>query len=262
VPIRRRVLPTSCSNAVWRAVMFTSAAICAAAACGGSPGSSSGDGSSANSTSSGGADASQTGSSGSSSGSGSGSSSGSARGTDASSGGGPNADGGDTGALDAAEVFADARSADAGRMQAVYMTFYGWPDNSPPGNAIAYPMSGGFPTIHDAAGGTGTYADPITFATDQAEFPVGTVLYAAVIDKYLIMEDDCVECDSDWSSSMKWHIDVWMNSNATANANAVEACEDQWTQNSTFVEVSPPPSRQVTTPPLFDTTDNTCRTSP
>jgi 3D (Asp-Asp-Asp) domain-containing protein len=147
-------------------------------------------------------------------------------------------------------------------MQAVYMTFYGWPDNSPPGNAIAYPMNGGFPTIHDGAGGAGTFDDPITFATDKAEFPVGTVLYAAVLDKYLIMEDDCVECDSDWSGSMKWHIDVWMNSNATANANAVQACEDRWTQNSTIVEVSPPAGRQVTTPPLFDTTANACRTSP
>jgi hypothetical protein len=147
-------------------------------------------------------------------------------------------------------------------MQAVEMTFYGWPDNSPPGNAIAYPMNGGYPTIHDAAGGTGTYADPITFATDAAEFPPGTILYAAVIEKYLIMEDDCTECDSDWSGSMTWHIDVWMNSNAAASANAVEACEDQWTQSSTMVEVSPPPGLPVTTLPLFDTTTDTCRTSP
>jgi hypothetical protein len=147
-------------------------------------------------------------------------------------------------------------------MQSVYMTFYGWPDNSPPGNAIAYPMNGGFPTLHDGAGGTGTFADPITFATDKAEFPVGTLLYAPVIEKYLIMEDDCTECDSDWSGSMKWHIDVWMNSDAAANSNAVEACEDQWTQNATTVEVGPPAGRLVTTPPLFDTTNNTCRTSP
>ena len=159
-------------------------------------------------------------------------------------------------------MVSDTGSADAGRMQAVYMTFYGWPDNCPPGNAIAYPKNGNFPTVHDAAGGTGTYTDPITFATDRAEFPVGTLLYAAVIEKYLVMEDDCVECDSDWSGSMKWHIDVWMNSNATANGNAVQACEDQWTQTSTIVEVSPPPGRPVTTAPLFDTTTNTCRTTP
>jgi hypothetical protein len=51
------------------------------------------------------------------------------------------------------------------------VTLYGWPDNSPPGNAIAYPADGGYPTIHNAAGGTGTYANPVTFATDQAELP-------------------------------------------------------------------------------------------
>jgi hypothetical protein len=119
----------------------------------------------------------------------------------------------------------------------------------------------GFPTVHDAAGGTGTYADPITFATDKDEFPVGTVLYVPVIDKYLVMEDDCAECDTDWSGSMKWHIDVWMNSDAAANANAVLACEDQWTQTSTVVEVNPPPGRTITTPPLFDTSTNMSRTT-
>ena len=67
----------------------------------------------------------------------------------------------------------DGSAADAtsGRMQAVYMTFYGWPDNRPPGRAIAY-QSGGF-HVHNAAGGTGSYADPITFATDPVSWPTG-----------------------------------------------------------------------------------------
>ncbi len=146
------------------------------------------------------------------------------------------------------------------------MTFYGWPDNSPPGGAIAYPKNdgknGGFPTAHNTAGGTGSYADPITFATDKAEFPVGTVLFAPVIEKYLVMEDDCAECDTDWSSSQKWHIDVWMNSNGTDDSNAVLDCEDQWTKSTTVVEVNPPPGRPATAPPLFDTTTNVCRPSP
>lgn len=163
---------------------------------------------------------------------------------------------------DGAAPPADAADAGAGRMQAVYLTFYGWPDNSPPGNAIAYPKSDGFPTVHNGAGGTGTYADPITFATDQAELPVGTRLFAPVLEKYLIMEDDCAECDTDWEGSEKWHIDVWMNSNGSDNANAVLDCEDQWTRTSTTVEVNPPPGRNATTPPLFDTGTNTCRTAP
>lgn len=156
----------------------------------------------------------------------------------------------------------DAGDAGGGRTQAVYLTFYGWPDNSPPGNAIAYPKSDGFPTVHNGAGGTGTYADPITFATDRAELPVGTLLFAPVLAKYLVMEDDCAECDTDWSGSQKWHIDVWMNSNASDNSNDVLACEDQWTRTSTTVEVNPPPGRDATTPPLFDPGTNTCRTTP
>ena len=108
---------------------------------------------------------------------------------------------------------ADSRQ-DAGESMSVYATFYGWADNSPPGGAIAYPKSDGYPTVHDTAGGAGTYADPITFATDESEFPVGTILYVPFIEKYVVMEDDCVECDSDWTSAHKWHIDLWMNSNA------------------------------------------------
>jgi hypothetical protein len=37
------------------------------------------------------------------------------------------------------------------------LTFYGWPDNDPPGNAIAYPHSRFPSAVHDNAGGTGTY---------------------------------------------------------------------------------------------------------
>ena len=153
-------------------------------------------------------------------------------------------------------------SGDAAALMSVYVTFYGWADNSPPGGAIAYPMSDGYATVHDAAGGAGTYADPITFATDKSEFPVGTILYVPFIEKYVIMEDDCVECDSDWTSAHKWHIDVWMNSNGTESSSSLASCEDRWTRDSTPVEMGPPPGRTVTTAPLFVPSTNTCRTTP
>jgi 3D (Asp-Asp-Asp) domain-containing protein len=160
-----------------------------------------------------------------------------------------------------ADVAADA-TGDAGATVSVYATFYGWADNSPPGAAIAYPKSGGYPTVHETAGGTGTYADPITFATDKAELPVGTILYVPFIEKYAIMEDDCVECDSDWTSGHKWHIDLWMNSNGTESSAALQTCEGNWTRASTVIEVNPPAGRAVTTRPLFDPSTNTCRTTP
>jgi hypothetical protein len=166
---------------------------------------------------------------------------------------------GDASAID---VAAADGSGDAAALMSVYVTFYGWADNSPPGGAIAYPRSGGYSTVHDAAGGAGTYADPITFATDESEFPVGTILYVPFIEKYVIMEDDCVECDSDWTSAHKWHIDVWMNSNGTESSSSLASCEDRWTRDSTPVEVGPPPGRTVTTAPLFVPGANTCRSTP
>jgi len=167
-------------------------------------------------------------------------------------------DGGDDAGDDAATAGDDAGS---GTTQALEMTFYGWDDNSPPGNAIAYPKNAGYPTVHDGAGGTGTYADPITFASDPNEFPVGTIVYAAVIDKYLVMEDACGQCETDWTSGI-WHIDVWMNSNGTENADDLFHCEDQWTQSTTSVVIGPPDGLTVTTAPLFDPSTNACRTTP
>jgi hypothetical protein len=157
----------------------------------------------------------------------------------------------------------DAAGPEEGGMTlSVYATFYGWADNSPPGAAIAYPKSGGYPTLHETAGGAGTYADPITFATDKAELAIGTLLYVPFIEKYAIMEDDCAECDSDWTTSHRWHIDLWMNSNGTESASSLTSCEDRWTRTSTSVEVNPPADRVVATNPLFDPGANTCRTTP
>jgi hypothetical protein len=159
-------------------------------------------------------------------------------------------------------VAVDAPAGDGNTTMQVFVTFYGWADNSPPGNAIAYPMSAGNPTLHNGAGGVGTYSDPITFATAPAEFPPGTRLYVPFIEKYVMMEDSCGQCTTDWTNSRKWHIDVWMNSSAGENANSLTSCEDSWTRSQTDVEFSPPPTRPVTTAPLFDPSTNTCRTTP
>jgi hypothetical protein len=150
---------------------------------------------------------------------------------------------------------------EAGMSYVMNVTFYGWADNSPPGNAIAYPKSDGFPTVHDVAGGTGTLTDPITLATDSSELAPGTLVYIPFIEKYLVMEDDCTECDADWANGMQRHVDVWMNSDGTENATALTACEDQWTRTAE-VEVDPPAGLPVTTSPLFDPSQNTCRSTP
>jgi hypothetical protein len=141
-------------------------------------------------------------------------------------------------------------------MLTVAMTLYGWPDNSPPGGDIAYPK------IHQTAGGTGTYADPVTFATDQNEEAPGTIIYVPAFLKYGIMEDGCVACSSDWANGMKYHFDFWLNSSAAADGAKVQACEGNWTMDMTTVEINPPDGRMVDPTPLYDIQTNTCATKP
>jgi len=70
------------------------------------------------------------------------------------------------------------------------VTFYAGLDNTPPGsNEIAHPNG-----RHPTAGGTGTYADPTTLATDPRELPVGRLVYCAPLQRYFVMEDDCDAC--------------------------------------------------------------------
>ena len=102
-------------------------------------------------------------------------------------------------ALTVAGLVVPSGTAKASTTTNFLVTLYGWPDNSPPGNAIAYPADGGYPTIHNAAGGTGTYSNPVTFATDQAELPIGSIVYYPYLHRYFIMEDDCTACDQDWT---------------------------------------------------------------
>jgi 3D (Asp-Asp-Asp) domain-containing protein len=176
----------------------------------------------------------------------------------ADTGGDDSATGPDAPAVDAPD---DVSPVEAGPPSSLEVTFYGWEDNSPPGDSISFPQSSGYPTVHDAAGGTGTYADPVTFATDQAEFAPGTILYVPYIQKYVVMEDDCVQCDTDWASGT-YHIDIWMNSDGTEDPNALTQCADAWTRPSAPIQINPPANLTVDTTLLFDPSTNTCQTPP
>jgi 3D (Asp-Asp-Asp) domain-containing protein len=141
---------------------------------------------------------------------------------------------------------------DAGAPQTIdhLVTFYGWPDNSPPGNGIAYPK------LHKEASSTRTYADPITFASDPNEWPPGTILYLPYLERYVIMEDSCADCMTDWKNG-KRHIDVWLDSDGRLDSQVL-ACENALTRNKTAVEVMPPADRPVNATPLFDQAAGTC----
>jgi hypothetical protein len=138
------------------------------------------------------------------------------------------------------------------------VTLYGAPDNSPPGDDIAYPV------IHKSAGGTGTYSDPITAASDKGELPVGTKIYVPFLHRYFIMEDDCTECDEDWTGHGPdggpglHHVDLWVGGQGAHSSKAVISCEDNLTKNSASVIVDPPSSEPVDMTPLFNSSQDAC----
>lgn len=85
------------------------------------------------------------------------------------------------------------RRSDEQRMTA-YLTGYSYWDNTPPGSAAISK-----PVIHNRAGGTGTYANPITIAVGHTiigrrqtlDYAPGTRFYIERLRKYAIVEDVC-----------------------------------------------------------------------
>ncbi len=130
------------------------------------------------------------------------------------------------------------------------LTLYGYPDNDPPSTTIAYPQ------IHQVAGGTGTYDNPVTVAImtemNGGNWSPGTKMYVPYLKKYLIVEDECATCVAN-------QIDVWVDSNNT-HPNEVLQCEKAWTPKQPVeVEINPPVGREVITDPFFDVSTGQCR---
>lgn len=148
----------------------------------------------------------------------------------------------------------------------MYVTSYGFNDNDNGAGqystgVIAYPKSEGNPTHHNiATEGTGTYADPITFAAGikaikGGTFPVGGILYVPFLQKYFMLEDQCAECDKDLNGQ-KYHIDLYMGpADHPSNQDSLYSCEEKLTRN-TDVILKPASNLPVDTNPLFQ--NNTC----
>ncbi|GKZ77813.1 hypothetical protein AnigIFM56816_000596 [Aspergillus niger] len=105
----------------------------------------------------------------------------------------------------------------------VSYTFYGYPDNDPPGSDISEDCGRGM-----AAGGIGTHENPLTFATAPGEFDRCEVVYSPYLQKYLINEDYCEQCTKDWKSHI-WHVDVWLGGNSTTYGTEQLKCENSLT---------------------------------
>jgi hypothetical protein len=113
------------------------------------------------------------------------------------------------------------------------ITFYGWPDNSPPGNSIAHPV------IHQVASGDGTYCNPTTFATERKnnrEIPYGMKIYVPFMKQYFVREDDCAPSGPPIghgsNGCFKLWFDLWLGGDGRSNPHAVVHCENALTPNA------------------------------
>jgi len=144
-----------------------------------------------------------------------------------------------------------------------YLTGYSYWDNTPPGSAaIARPV------IHNAAGGTGTYADPITLAVGHSktafshvmDYPAGTRFYFPRLRKYAIVEDLCGDGPRPQDgachigkSGKPW-LDIYVDG-STAGDRAADQCMYRIT-GMQMVVINPDPGRPVHPGPL---TEGGCR---
>jgi hypothetical protein len=161
-----------------------------------------------------------------------------------------------------------------------YTTGYGYWDNTPAGSSTI-----SNPVIHSVAGGTGTWADPVTVAVghsitngvDTLDYPAGTRMYVPNLQKYLIVEDTCGDGSSPQTEpchqlfnnttgqyagqnadpgSTVW-IDIWVGGNANTSATLTNDCEDRITADHTVIFNPSIQTYKVTT---GDISGSTCQT--
>jgi hypothetical protein len=141
------------------------------------------------------------------------------------------------------------------------LTWYGFNDNSGQTEqqhgsaAIGHPRNAGNPTLHNqATEGRGSFDDPITFAArnnDQATFPIGSVIYVPLTQKYYIMEDTCGDTNTQGCLNGTHHVDLWMGP-PQASGSALPNCENKNTPGGAVqVIINPSPSLPVDTTPEF-----------
>ena len=125
---------------------------------------------------------------------------------------------------------------------AAYVTMYGFPDNEPPYSAtIAHPV------LHQQAGGTGTFNNPITFAGNPNEIPFGTKIYVPYLDKYFIMEDICANAVE---HPNQFQVDLWAGGTYSTNVQALLAVEAANTRGSAEITINPDPGHPVNVTPF------------
>lgn len=146
------------------------------------------------------------------------------------------------------------------RAVAAYITGYSFWDNTPPASPVI-----SHPAVHARAGGTGTYADPVTVAVghsitdgrERLDWSPGTRFYVPYLRKYLVVEDTCGDgpepqrgpCHTGYPARASTWLDVWSGGRGLTPA-AAERCLDTFTGVHTVI-VSPGRGRPVVRGPLI-----------
>lgn len=129
-----------------------------------------------------------------------------------------------------------------------YTTAYDYWDNTPRGSVEISD-----PQVHQYAGGSGTYNDPITLAVghqylngkDILDYPAGTKFYIPALQKYFIVEDTCGDGDDgsingchvgykEGGVKYPW-LDMWVGGKSLSES-AASACMDKVTAVHTVIQ--------------------------
>ncbi len=130
-----------------------------------------------------------------------------------------------------------------------WISTYTYQSNGNGNNAgIEYAKDYGYPTVHNLAGGIGTYGDPITFASQKDEFRPGQRIYIPVLRRYFMKEDWCSTCYT--RKDHKWQTDLWIGKLSQAQLNSTDPNDaiNWWFR--TAIIINPPRGLQVNTSPL------------
>lgn len=134
-----------------------------------------------------------------------------------------------------------------------YITGYTWYDNTPPGSAdIALPV------LHNKAGGTGTFEDPITVAVGHSitngvstpDFAKGTKFYIPNVRRYFIVEDVCGDgnkpqngpCHTGYPKNASAWLDIWIDGQSGTKSQS-NSCAEAITE--TFLVIQNPADNYV-----------------
>jgi hypothetical protein len=138
-----------------------------------------------------------------------------------------------------------AAPAPAAKQLNIWLTGYSWQDNTPPGSSVV-----GEPVLHQQAGGTGTFADPITVAVPGHQgamaWQPGSRFYLPTVKRYVIVEDSGA---SRAPAGTDTHLDMWIGGQDGTLA-ATNACEDSLT-GRVAAELNPPNNLPVIVGPIY-----------